>query len=221
MTGDPIQPLLFRHPVSAGTHLLFCLWSLYATALMCRLGRGRTRTAAVVFGLSLVLLYAASAAYHAAPADQPGLVAFLRRLDLSMIHVLIAGTCTPVFAVLLAGRRRTILLALVWSVAGAGLLARWLLPVPPVPLNVALYAAAALLGLLPLLPLARAAGAHGLAWLVGGAAVYGLGGLCEALRWPVLWPGVVGPHEVLHLCDMGGSSAHVVFVLRCVLPAGD
>jgi hemolysin III len=47
--------------------------------------------------------------------------------------------------------------------------------------------------------------------------VYGFGGLCEAVRWPVLWPGVIGPHEVLHLCDMGGSTAHVVFVLHCVL----
>ena len=34
---------------------------------------------------------------------------------------------------------------------------------------------------------------------------------------PVLWPGVVGPHEVLHLCDLGGTLCHVVFVTRYVV----
>jgi hemolysin III len=219
MPADPIQPFLFRHPVSAATHLLYCLWAAYATLLMCRLSRNRIQQGAVaVFGLSLVGLYAASAAYHAAPADRPGLVELCRRLDLSLIHVLIAGTCTPPFAVLLGGWRRGALLALVWGVAGAGVLARWLLPLPPTSVSVGLYAATGMLGLVPLGWLARAVGAAGLTWLVGGAAVYAVGGVCEAVRWPVVWPGVVGPHEVLHLCDMGGSTAHVVFVLRYLLP---
>jgi hypothetical protein len=73
MAGEPIQPLFFRHPVSAGTHLVYCLWAVYATVLMVRLARGRGRRAAVaVFGVSLVLLYAASAAYHAVPANRHG-----------------------------------------------------------------------------------------------------------------------------------------------------
>jgi hemolysin III len=216
MPTEPIQPLLFRHPVSAGSHLLFCLWAVYATVLMYHLGRDSTRRAGLVFGLSLVLLYASSAAYHAVPADRPALLEFFHRLDLSMIHVLIAGTCTPL-VVLLTGRLRAVLLLLVWGVACAGVLARWLLPLPPYSLGLALYIASALLGLAPLALLGRVIGPTGLAWLLGGGVVYAAGGLCQALRWPVVWPGVIGPHEVLHLCDMGGSAAHLVFVMRYVL----
>jgi hemolysin III len=212
---------MLRDPISAATHLLFALWSAYATVLMCRLSHGDRcrRNAVAVFGLSMVSLYAASGAYHAISPDWPSLLEHLRRLDLSLIHVLIAGTCTPVFAVLLAGRLRVILLALVWGVAGAGVLARFLLPLPVPSVNVALYAAAGMLVFVPLPYLVRAVGTSGLAWLVGGALIYSVGGLCEVLRWPVVWPGVIGPHEILHLCDMGGSTAHLVFVLQFVLPA--
>jgi hypothetical protein len=40
--------------------------------------------------------------------------------------------------------------------------------------------------------------------------------LSEAARWPAPWPGVVGPHEVLHFADVIGSSLHVAFALHYV-----
>jgi hemolysin III len=220
MPPDPIHPLVFRHPVSAGLHLLYAAWALYALALLRRLTRyDRARRAAVTyFGVSLVLLYVASGLYHAVPASAPRLVEFFRLLDLSMIHVLIAGTCTAAFA-LLRGRLRALLLVLVWLVAGVGVLSKWLLPLPPPPLTIGLFAVAALLGMLPLAQVGRAAGWRGVAWLVGGGLAYAAGATCEALRWPVVWPGVVGPHEVLHLGDVVGSTMHVVFVLRYVAPS--
>jgi hemolysin III len=55
--------------------------------------------------------------------------------------------------------------------------------------------------------------------LLGGA-FYTVGALLNVLHWPVLWPGVVGPHEVFHLFVLAGSTAHVLFVLRVVAPYG-
>src|SRR3954469_9145150 len=132
MPPDAIHPFVFRHPVSAGSHLLYAAWALYALALMRRLTRAdpARRAAVSCFGASLVLLYLASGTYHAVPADSPRLVEFFRLLDLSMIHVLIAGTCTAAFA-LLTGRLRATMLALVWLVAAVGVLSKWLLPLPP------------------------------------------------------------------------------------------
>jgi hemolysin III len=219
MPADAIQPLVFRHPVSASTHLLYAVWTLYAAALMWRLSAGQPRHAGMgCFGASLVLLYVVSGLYHAVPADQPRLIEFFRRLDLSLIHILIAATCTPAL-LLLPDRWRVGMLALVWSVALVGVLSKWLLPSPPNPLTVALYAAAGAVGLPSLVALAPIIGWRALGWLLGGALVYGLGGTCEALRWPVVWPGVIGPHEILHLCDVIGSTMHVVFVLRLATKA--
>jgi hemolysin III len=215
-----MSPLAFRDPVSATLHLLWCLWALYATALLWRLSRGDPlrRWSVACFGLSRVLLYGASGAYHAAPADRPRLVAALRRLDHSAIYLLIAGTYTPIFAVLLRGRLRASLLALVWGLAVLGIACKWLLPWPPFVFAVAVYLGMGWVGLVPVWQMTRAVGVRGMAWGLLGGLLYTAGALCEAAHWPVLVPGVFGSHEVLHLCDMGGTLTHVFFVGRYVLP---
>jgi hemolysin III len=108
------------------------------------------------------------------------------------------------------------MLELVWIVAAAGVLSKWLLPLPPTRLTIGLFAASALLGMLPLPAIGRAAGWRGTAWLVGGGLAYAAGAACEALRWPAPVPGIVGPHELLHVGDVIGSSMHVLFVMRFV-----
>jgi hemolysin III len=219
MPIDPIHPLFLRHPVSAGTHLLFCAWAVWATLLFRRLSADdRFRRACVtVFGLSMVVLYGASGLYHAIPANFPRLIDMFLRADLAAIHVLIAGTCTVMFAVLPVGRFRRLLLVLVWMFAAAGAASKALPALPPVRVTLALYVANAAVGCLPARSLARAVGPGGMAWIAAGALAYAAGATCDRLRWPVPLPGVLGPHEILHLCDMLGTSCHVVFVVRYVL----
>jgi hemolysin III len=220
MARDEIISFIFRNPVSAGTHLLWCVLGVYITALLWRLSRGdRVRQLSTgAFGLSMVLLYGASAAYHAVPREAPLLMKYLQRLDHSAIYVLIAGTYTPVFAVLLRGRLRIVLLSLVWGLAGVGIAAKWLLPWPPYWLTVSLYIAIGWIGMLPLWQLIRAVGVLAMLWGLLGGVLYTFGGVCDAAKWPILLPGVVGYHEVLHLSDMGGTLIHVFFVIRYVLP---
>jgi hemolysin III len=213
MPTDPIQPFLFRHPVSAGTHLLFCAWAIYATALLRRLcASDRLRRASVtVFGASVVLLYASSGLYHAIPAGHPDLIHLFLRLDLASIHLLIAGTCTPVFAILLRGLMRLLLLVLNWALAEAAvaLFLPRLSSSPPL----ALYVVQAACAFIPAVVLARSVGSRGMALLIGGTLVYLFGTICDLRRWPVLVPGAIGPHEVLHVCDMIGTSCPLGFTL--------
>jgi hemolysin III len=215
-----IQAFILRQPVSAATHLFWSLWGVYAAALLWRLSRGdRLRQLALgCFGLSLVLLYAASGAYHAVPASAPQAIAWLKRLDRSLIYVLIAGTYTPVFTVLLTGRLRVMLLVTAWTLAAAGIISTWLLPVPPYAVTVGLYIGMGWLGLLPIVPLVRAIGVCGMALAIAGGLCYTLGALCDAVRWPVPLPGVVGSHEVFHLLVMAGTLAHFWFILCHVVP---
>jgi hemolysin III len=220
MAKDDIVSFVFRNPVSAGTHLLWCVFGLFITALLWRLSRGdRVRQLSTgMFGLSMVLLYGASGAYHAVPHETPQLMGYLRLLDHSAIYVLIAGTYTPVFAVLLRGRWRIVLLSVIWSLAAVGIAAKWLLPWPPYGLTVALYILMGWVGIFPIWQLIRAVGVRGMAWGLLGGLFYTFGGVCDAISWPVLLPGVIGYHEVLHLADMGGTLIHVFFIVRYVLP---
>lgn len=216
---DEIVSFIFRNPVSAGSHLLWCVLGIYITALLWRLSRGdRLRQfSTAVFGVSMVLLYGASGAYHAVPGREP-LLPYLQKLDHSAIYVLIAGTYTPIFAVLLSGRLRIVLLSLIWGLAAAGILAKWLLPWPPYQLTVTLYILMGWIGLLPIVPLIRAVGVQAMLWGLLGGMLYTFGGVCDAAKWPILLPGIIGYHEMLHLADMGGTLVHIFFVVRYVLP---
>lgn len=208
----------FRDPVSAASHLLTCAFAGYCTLILWRLARGdrAKQLSLACFGLSMTLLYGASGTYHALPDSAAR--QFFRRLDHSAIYVLIAGTYTPVFVVLLRGRLRALMLALIWAIAAVGIALKWLLPLAPSPVTVGLYLAMGWVGLLPLRALVRAVGPTAMAWGAFGGVLYTAGALCELLQWPVPVPGVVGPHEMMHLFDMGGTAVHYCFMVWYVLP---
>jgi hemolysin III len=216
-----LSPLTVREPVSSFTHLITSLFAVYVTLLFWRLTRGdlAKRLSLVCFGVSMVVLYAASGLYHLVnlPHGAP-VLEFFRRLDHSAIYLLIAGTYTPVFAVVLTGRRRTFFLVLVWLLAGAGILTKWLFPLTSFAVTTGLYLALGWIGLLPVVEIVRAAGIRGLAWGLGGGLFYTVGAILELARWPVPIPGLVGYHEVFHLFDMAGTGLHVAMMFLFVVP---
>jgi len=122
-----------QDPVSCGTHtigaiaaLLGCfvllIRAIYERAPMLSLA------AAMCFCLSMVALYSASAVYHFYPGDEKsaGVKLRLRKMDHSMIYVLIAGSYTPFSVVLLPQPRGTRFCLLLWGVAVAGVLMKLL-----------------------------------------------------------------------------------------------
>jgi hemolysin III len=216
---NPIYPFIFRTPVSASTHLLWCVLGVYVTALLWRLCRGdRVRQLSLgCFGLSMTLLYGASGFYHAFP-DIPPYLDYFRLIDHSAIYVLIAGTYTPVCAVLLRGRLRTGLLVMIWTLAAVGIACKWLLPTPPYWVTAGLYVAMGWTGMIPVVQLIKAVGYRGMAWSLLGGILYTAGAVFDVIKWPIPWPHVVGHHEVLHLCDMAATAIHIYFLLCFVLP---
>ena len=211
-----------RDPVSSLTHLSWCAWSIFAAMLLWRLARGnRLRQLSVgCFGLSMVLLYLASGLYHALRVSE-SVLKYFRLADHSAIYVLIAGTATPVFVILLKGWQRGVLLGLMWSLVVVGITCKWTLSSPPYWVSATTYVAFGWLGLLPIRSMIRAVGLRGVGWAVLGGLFYTVGAVCDQVHWPVLYPGVVNSHEFMHLCDMGGTFSHVVFVMCYVLPFQD
>lgn len=209
MDSTIITSLGFRQPISSISHWLGFVWMLYITALLCRLSRDQVilRRALTCFGLCASTLYGISALYHTVSGPD-SLIQFLRRLDFSAIFLLIAGTWTALFVVL-PSRLRLRMWLLVWSIAVLGIASKWLLPMTAYPLTLALYGLLALLGLVPFRALLRNLGGRGLLLGILGGLCYLIGGVCDVLKWPILIPGVIHSHEVLHFFDLIGTAIHV------------
>ena len=89
-------------------------------ALVIEAGAARARIATLIYALSVAALLGTSALYHR--VDWRTLTArrWMRRLDHTMIFVLIAGTYTPFALLILHGTQGMVILVAVWSAALAG-----------------------------------------------------------------------------------------------------
>ena len=78
------------------------------------------RVASAVYSASLAGLFGVSALYHRV-TWQPRARRWMRRLDHSMIYLLIAGTYTPMTLLVMSPQTGALVLRLVWSAALAGI----------------------------------------------------------------------------------------------------
>ncbi|MFY9476288.1 MAG: hemolysin III family protein [Aquabacterium sp.] len=158
-----------------------------------------------VFGLSMVLLYAASTLYHSlrGPAKQ-----IWAKVDHCAIYLLIAGTYTPFSLIALEGTWRWAMLAAIWALALLGIAKELWLGRERIP-SVPLYLTMGWLGITAVVPLARRLSEQGLMWLLLGGALYTVGVLFYAMdgRWR-------HSHGVWHLFVLGGTTSHYVTVMR-------
>jgi hemolysin III len=174
----------------------------------------RARVGAIVYGVSLVALFAVSAIYHG-PTWSDRVRLILRRVDHSAIFLLIAGTYTP-FAFLLENRAGWVMLGVVWAGALIGIVLSiaWVGA-----LKVLVAAVCVLLGwaALPILPALRAAlGTGAVVLLAAGGIVYSLGAVVYAFRRPDPFPRVFGYHEVFHALVIAAAACHFAVVARAV-----
>lgn len=216
--GDDVTEL--RDPVSSASHLFTAAWAVFATLVMIRLAAPRPGrlVPVVIYGVTMVLLFLASGTFHGLHYDTPEQKRFFQKLDQSAIYLLIAGSYTPVLAILLDGAWRRWSLRVVWAFAATGVLCLWLLPKVPHSVTVSLYLGVGWAGFAPVVQFYRAVGwrAMNWAWLCAGS--YCAGGVFELTDWPVIVPGWIQAHEVLHFCDTAGALALFVFVVRHVIP---
>ncbi|MBP1805677.1 PAQR family membrane homeostasis protein TrhA [Rubellimicrobium aerolatum] len=142
------------------------------TVLAARHAGGARAVAAAVYGAALVATFLASAFYHMTPWER--LRPALRRIDHAAIFLKIAGTFTPL-AVLAGGPMAWGVLALVWTLAAFGALAKVLWWHEPGWAGLALYLGLGWLGLPLVWPLAGVLPGTALALAVAGGLLYTLG----------------------------------------------
>ena len=180
---------------------------------------GRARLAAVVYAAAVSALLGTSALYHRV-TWQPGARRWMRRLDHSMIFVLIAGTYTPVALLALHGSLADAVLVVLWAGALGGIVFKLLWVDAPKWLLAAVYVllglvTAAVFGQLP-----AAIGWLGVAGLACGGLLYTAGAIVYATGRPDPVPAVFGYHELFHALVIAAAALHYAVIAFAVLPRG-
>jgi len=180
---------------------------------------GRARVAAGIYAGAVSALLGTSALYHRV-TWRPAARRWMRRLDHSMIFVLIAGTYTPVALLALKGTLADVIMIVLWAGALGGIVFKLLWIDAPKWLFAAIYVAlgfvsAAVFGQLP-----ATIGWLGVAGLAGGGLLYTAGAIVYASGRPDPAPAVFGYHEVFHVLVVAAAALHYAVIAFAVLPRG-
>jgi len=210
---------IFREPISGLTHLAGTLLAIIGVVwLLIPAIQSRNIeqiTAFSIYGASLVALYSASSAYHLLRLSEYG-TRTLRRLDHTMIYILIAGSYTPLCLIALRGAWGLSLLGVVWGLALAGFILTLFYLNKPRWLTVGIYIIMGWLAVVAFVPLLQRMPPAGIFWMVLGGVIYSGGAIIYARKRPDFVPGVFGFHELWHLFVMAGSAAHFVLIFSVI-----
>ncbi len=209
------------HPVRGLLHGTAAVAALVGAIILFAIapGSGWRRISLVVFGLSLVGLFTVSSLYHSIPWRRIG-KRRMQRLDHVMIYVLIAGTFTPLAAIVLDGWLRWTTLVVQWGIVAAGASEKTLRRTPSRNLSVALQTTQGWLALLLLWPLSTRLPWTALLLIGIGGALYTVGMVILVTNRPRLWPRVFSYHELFHVFVVAASSLHFAAISGYVLRFG-
>lgn len=211
----------FREPMNALTHLIGAVLSVIGTiAMIIQISVNGELTplyilSVLAFGLGLIALYTASFVYHAVHGSEEKLMR-LKKVDHSMIFVLIAGSYTPFCLLALSGKTSMMLLTAIWVTAVIGVILMIFWIKMPRWLNTALYILMGWMAIFAVKPLYLALPVGGFCFLVLGGVMYTIGGVMYGMKKPNLSPRF-GFHEVFHIFVMLGSLCHFYTVFRYLL----
>ncbi|MBV8999739.1 MAG: hemolysin III family protein [Solirubrobacterales bacterium] len=182
-------------------------------------GTARARIALSVYALSLVGLFGASALYHRINWRSVTARVWMRRIDHSMIFVLIAGSYTPFAMLVLHDPLAIAILVAVWAGALLGVAFNLVWSEAPTWLRAALYVCLGWVAVAALPQLGGAIGIGGMMLLGLGGVLYTLGAIVYAVKRPDPVPSVFGYHEVFHTLVIAAAALQCAVIVFWILPA--
>lgn len=206
-----------REPVNSLTHWVGAVLALAGLIALLIVGWGAPAKviSLIVYGVSLIFLFSASATYHAVRVKDQALEIF-RKVDHAAIYCLIAGTYTPFCINVFKGFWQWGLLAIVWSLALIGIVVKIFVIRAPRWVTAGIYL---LMGWLCMAAVGQLAAlpAWVLTWMIAGGVIYTLGAIVYMTKIFNFVPGVFGFHEVWHIFVLVAAAAHFVAVLGVAL----
>lgn len=208
----------FREPVNSLTHWAGALLAFAGLIALLVVGWGTPAKviSLLVYGVSLVFLFSASATYHMVQVRDKALEVF-RKVDHAAIYCLIAGTYTPFCVNALDGFWKWGMLSLIWSLAVVGIVVKVFYIRAPRWLNAGIYVAMGWLAVGAAGQMLAALPVWVLTWLIIGGVIYTLGAVVYITKIFNFKPGVFGFHEMWHIFVLLAAAAHFVAVVGVAL----
>ncbi|MCW8936027.1 MAG: hemolysin III family protein [Gammaproteobacteria bacterium] len=163
-----------------------------------------------IFGISLIVLYAASTLYHR--AKDPELRSRLRVFDHVSIYVLIAGTYTPFALITLKGELGWIVFSISWGLALTGIILKLFFTGKYNLISTLMYLFLGWMVIFFINPLMDSLSSDGFIWLAAGGLSYTVGAVLYSIKK------IPFNHALFHVFVLLGSFAHFVSVYFYVLP---
>jgi hemolysin III len=208
---EPVQPGdLLRPRLRGWLHLVAAPIALVAGIVLVAFGSPH-RLAEAVYTLSVVGLFTTSALYHRITWT-PRARRRMKRLDHSMIFVLIAGSYTGFAAFALAPEPEKEVLTIAWVGAILGVGFRMLWPSAPRWVMTPPYVALGSVAVFYLPEMIQGAGVAAVVLVIVSGFFYTIGAVAYATRWPDLSPTTFGYHEVFHACTLVGALLHYIAI---------
>lgn len=210
-----------REPINGLTHLIGAVLSLVALIAMLVKSHLRgcsltTLYSVLFFGISMILLYSASSIYHSVISSDK-VIKVLKRLDHSMIFILIAGSYAPFCLVALSGKVGINLFMAVTICAAMGIIFKIFWVTCPRWLSSLMYIGIGWFAIFVIYPMAQVLSTAGLIWLITGGLMYTIGGVIYALKKDKIKIGIFGTHEIFHLFILAGTLCHFICVFFYIL----
>lgn len=173
------------------------------------------RLGAVVYAASVCSLLGVSALYHRIWWPERVRL-WMRRLDHTMIFVMIAGCYTPMALLTMDEGTATMILAVEWGIVLLALVINLIWPIRPKWVTPTLSVGAGWVGIFGFPDILAATGWGCVGLLLLGGLVYTLGAVFYARKWPNPIPGIFGYHEVFHALVIVGAAMHYVAMTNWV-----
>jgi hemolysin III len=209
----------FREPINGLSHLFAALLAVIGMVILLATSQGEPikQSSLLIYGLSLITLLSASAAYHLSKASAVT-IQRLRKLDHSAIFLLIAGTYTPVCINLLSGFWKWGMLIIIWSMALLGMIMKISWINSPRAFSAAVYLVMGWMAVIGARELMVALPTGAIAWLVAGGSFFTIGAVIYITKILNFAPGIFGFHEVWHIFVIAGCFCHYMLMLLYIAP---
>ena len=213
------QPKIPKPRLRGVSHQWAFYFSLVAgLALVIAAPAGRATLAAAVYAASVAALFGTSALYHRVTWASQNARRWMRRLDHSMIFVLIAGTYTPFALLVLDGTLAVVILTVVWAGALGGIVLKLVWIDAPKPLVAILYVMLGWVAVAAFPDLLDGLGVTSTALVAAGGVLYTLGAVVYALGRPDPAPTVFGYHEIFHVLVIAAAALQYAVIAFFVIP---
>lgn len=194
------------------THAIGAVFGIIALMLLIVSDTRKTDyslTSVIIYGFSIIILFSASAFYHAAKTERKK--RFLRIIDHISIYLLIAGTYTPVLLITLEQSLGWTLFYVVWGIAVFGVVLKTFFTGRFELFSTLLYLAMGWLIIFDFTTLSQLIDANGILFLFAGGVAYTVGIIFYVIEK------IPYNHVIWHIFVLAGAIFHFLMILLYVI----